>query len=345
MAGIGTGTGTATRFSLGRLTRRGASGAALGLAGWLAAACGASAGQTGSPSSSSAPAAPSGAGSLAPTAAANPNAFANANLVVTVDWLKANIKAAGVRLVDARPAADYDKGHIPGAVSLPVVDTFDPEKDKNYPDTKEKLEALFGNKGIGNDVRIVTYDSGNGTDTTGGRLFWTLEYTGHTNVAVLDGGLKAWQAAGGEISTEAVSVAPAKFTSKIDPAKMPTKEQCELAIGDPTKVVLDTRSPEEFRGEDVRAKFGGHIPGAVNIDYRTNYTSAGTLKPPAELRQMYESKGVTPNKEVIAHCQTGQRSSTTYWVLRLLGYNKVGNYAGSWIEWGNDPNAKRVQGA
>jgi thiosulfate/3-mercaptopyruvate sulfurtransferase len=265
--------------------------------------------------------------------------------VVTVDWLKANIRTAGVRVVDARPAADYDKGHVPGAVSLPVVDTFDPEKDKNYPDSKEKLEALFANKGIGNDVRIVTYDSGNGTDTTGGRLFWTLEYTGHANVAVLDGGLKAWQAAGGEVSTEAVSVTPAKFTSKIDPAKMPTKEQCELAIGDPTKVVLDTRSPEEFRGDDVRAKFGGHIPGAVNIDYRTNFTPAGTLKAPAELKSLYESKGVTPQKEVIAHCQTGQRSSTTYWVLRLLGYNKVGNYAGSWIEWGNDPNAKKVQGA
>jgi 3-mercaptopyruvate sulfurtransferase SseA len=126
---------------------------------------------------------------------------------------------------------------------------------------------------------------------------------------------------------------------------MPTKEQCETAIGDPTKVVLDARSPEEYRGDDVRAKFGGHIPGAVNIDYRLNYTAAGTLKSPLELRQMYESKGVTANKEVIAHCQTGQRSSSTYLVLRLLGYNKVGNYVGSWVEWGNDADTKKVQGA
>ena len=320
---------------IGRSTRRAATGALVGLGGWLAAACGAA-------TRNSAPAASGGASA---PAVANPNAFVNPNLVVTVDWLKANVKAANVRILDARPAADYDKGHIPGAVNLPVVDTFDPGKDRNYPDTKEKLEALFGSKGIGDGLRVITYDAGNGTDTTGSRLLWTLEYAGHSNVAWLDGGIKAWQAAAGELSTEAAAVPAAKFTSKIDPAKMPSKEQCETAIGDPTKVVLDARSPEEFRGDDVRAKFGGHIPGAVNIDYRTNYTPAGTLKAPLELRQLYESKGVTPNKEVIAHCQTGQRSSSTYLVLRLLGYNKVGNYVGSWVEWGNDAETKKVQGA
>jgi thiosulfate/3-mercaptopyruvate sulfurtransferase len=322
---------------IGRSTRRAATGVLVGLGGWLAAACGASTGTSAPPAG--------GGGSTSAPAATNPSVFVNPNLVVSVDWLKANAKAPNVRIVDSRPAADYEKGHIPGAVNLPVVDTFDPGKDRNYPDTKEKLEALFGNKGIGDGLRVITYDAGNGTDTTGSRLLWTLEYAGHTNVAWLDGGIKAWQAAAGELSTEAVTVAPAKFTSKIDPAKMPTKEQCETAIGDPTKVVLDARSPEEYRGDDVRAKFGGHIPGAVNIDYRLNYTPAGTLKAPPELRQMYESKGVTANKEVIAHCQTGQRSSSTYLVLRLLGYNKVGNYVGSWVEWGNDAETKKVQGA
>jgi thiosulfate/3-mercaptopyruvate sulfurtransferase len=325
-------------MTTGRATRRGTAGALLGLTGWLVAACGAASGTSGSTAQSG-----QSQGNTS-TTATNVNAFVNPNLVVSVDWLRQNLRAANVRVVDARPAADYEKGHIPGAVSLPVAETFDPGKDKNYPDTKEKLEALFGGKGIGDDLRVVAYDSGSGTDTTGGRLFWTLEYAGHQSVAVLDGGLRAWQAAGGEVSTEAVTVPAATFTSKIDPAKMPTKEQCELAIGDPTKVILDSRSPEEFRGEDVRAKFGGHIPGAVNIDYRTNFTAQGTLKSPAELRQLYESKGVTRDKEVISYCQTGQRSSTTYFVLRLLGYQKIGNYAGSWIEWGNDATTKKVQG-
>jgi thiosulfate/3-mercaptopyruvate sulfurtransferase len=286
---------------------------------------------------------PGGAAPGAPAGGATSTSFVNPNLVVSVDWLKQHAKDANVRIVDARPAADYEKGHIPGAVSLPVAETFDPAQQRNYPDTKEKLEALLAGKGIGNTTRVVTYD--NGKETAGPRLFWTLEFLGHTNSAVLDGGLKAWQTAGGEVSSEVPTVQAATFESKIDPAKLPTKQQCELAIGDKTKVILDARSPEEFRGEDVRAKFGGHIPGSVNIDYRENFTSGTELKDPATLRSLYESKGVTRDKEVISLCQTGQRSSVSYWALRLLGYPKVGNYAGSWVEWGNDADTKKVQGS
>jgi thiosulfate/3-mercaptopyruvate sulfurtransferase len=314
-----------------RVTRRTATGALLGLGGLtglLASACGAAT-QSG--------------GGAATSGAATGAAYANPNLAVGIAWLKQHAKDANLRIVDARSAADYEKGHIPGAVNLPVADTFDPAQQKNYPDTKEKLEALFSTKGIGNTTRVIAYD--NGKETAGPRLFWTLEYLGHTNAAVLDGGVKAWQADGGELSTETPTVQAATFTSKIDPAKMPTKQQCELAIGDKTKVVLDARSPQEYRGEDVRAKFGGHIPGAVNIDWVENFTTGTTLKDPAALKSLYESKGVTRDKEVIAHCQTGQRSSATYWVLRLLGYPKVGNYAGSWVEWGNETTTQKIQGS
>ncbi len=269
-----------------------------------------------------------------------PKGFANPNLIVSVDWLKQHASDAGLRIIDARSAADYVKGHLPGAVSLPVAETFDPAYSKNLPDTKEKLEALFGQKGIANSSRVVIYD--NGKETPAARLFWTLEYAGHTNVAVLDGGLKAWA---GSISTDAVSVSAATFVSKIDPSKLPTKGQCALAIGDPTKVVLDARSPAEFRGEDVRTKFGGHIPGAVNIEWTENFGSATQLREPESLTAMYEAKGVKKDKEVYALCQTGQRSSVSYLVLRLLGYPKVGNYAGSWVEWGNDESTPKTQGA
>ncbi len=281
-------------------------------------------------------------GARATSKGAEGASFANPQLVVDVAWLQQHAKDPNVRLVDARPAAEYEKGHIPGAVSLPVADTFDPGQQKNYPDTKEKLEALFAGKGIGNATRVVTYD--NGRETPAARLFWTLEYIGHTNAAVLDGGLKAWQAQSGAITAEVPAVEPAQFTSKIDPAKLPTKEQCELAITDKSKVILDARSPEEFRGEDVRAKFGGRIPGSVNVDWRENFAADASLKDASTLKTMYESKGVTKDKEVISLCQTGQRSSVSYWTLRLLGYPKVGNYAGSWVEWGNDPGTKKVQG-
>ena len=271
------------------------------------------------------------------------DAFVHPNLIVSVSWLRQHTTDPHLRLVDARPTAEYDKGHLPGAVSLPVADTFDPSQHKNYPDTKEKLEALFARRGMSNTTRIITYD--NGKEHLSARLFWTLEYVGATNVAVLNGGLTQWQAEQGEISTVPVHVEPETFVATVDPAKLPTAAQCQRALGDPTKAVLDARSPEEFRGEDVRAKYSGHIPGAVNIDWRENFTTTTVLKDPGTLKTLYASEGITPDKEVIAHCQTGQRSSVSYWVLRLLGYPKVGNYAGSWVEWGNDPTTPKAQGS
>src|SRR5438128_2177699 len=193
--------------------------------------------------------------SAQPAVSTESDAVVHLNLIVSVSWLMQHTTDPHLRLVDARPTAEYDKGHIPGAVSLPVADTFDPAQHKNYPDTKERLEALFASRGMSNTTRIITYD--NGKDTPGARLFWTLEYIGATNVAVLNGGLKQWQEEKGELSTAPVTMAPGTFVAKVDPARLPTVAQCQLAIGDPTKVVLDARSPEEFRGEDVRAKYGG----------------------------------------------------------------------------------------
>jgi thiosulfate/3-mercaptopyruvate sulfurtransferase len=278
-----------------------------------------------------------------PAVSTERDAFVHPNLIVSVSWLMQHATDSHLRLVDARPTAEYDKGHIPGAVNLPVADTFDPAQHKNYPDTKEKLEALFARRGLSNTARIIIYD--NGKDHRSARLFWTLEYVGATNVAVLNGGLTQWQAERGELSTVPGQVEPGTFAATVDPAKLLTAAQCQLALGDPMRVILDARSPEEFRGEDVRAKYRGHIPGAVNIDWRENFTTTTVLKDPGTLRTLYASKGVTPDKDVIAHCQTGQRSAVSYWVLRLLGYPKVGNYAGSWVEWGNDPTTPKAQGS
>jgi len=267
--------------------------------------------------------------------------FANPQLAVSVSWLQQHMNDKDLVIVDARPADAYAKGHLPNAVSLPVTETFDPDQKKNFPDTKAKLEALFGSHGIGDSNQVVVCD--NGKETPAARLFWTLEYSGHKHVSVLDGGLGSWQAAGGAVGTDAVTPKAATFHASIDPAKMPTRETCTAALGDPKKVVLDARSPAEYRGDDVRAKRGGHMPGAVNIEWKENFNDL-TLKPADELSKMYASAGVTTDKEVIAHCQTGQRSSVTYLVLRMLGYPKVGNYAGSWVEWGNDPNTQVVAG-
>jgi len=267
--------------------------------------------------------------------------FANPQLAVSVSWLQQHMNDNGLVVVDARPADAYAKGHLANAVSLPVTETFDPDQKKNFPDTKAKLEALFGSHGIGDSNQVVVYD--NGKETPAARLFWTLEYSGHKHVSVLDGGIGTWQAAGGAVIADAVTPKAATFHASIDPARMPTRETCTAALGNPKKVVLDARSAAEYRGEDMRAKRSGHMPGAVNIEWKANFNDL-TLKSADELSEMYSSAGVTKDKEVIAHCQTGQRSSVTYLVLRMLGYPKVGNYAGSWVEWGNDPNTQIVAG-
>ena len=127
------------------------------------------------------------------------DAFVHPNLIVSVRWLMQHTTDPTLRIVDARPTAEYAQGHIPGAVSLPVADTFDPAQPKNYPDTPAQLEAVFARKGLSNTTRIILYD--NGKDHRSARLFWTLEYVGATNVAVLNGGLTQWHAEQGALST------------------------------------------------------------------------------------------------------------------------------------------------
>jgi thiosulfate/3-mercaptopyruvate sulfurtransferase len=273
---------------------------------------------------------------------------ANLALLSKPDWLSQNVSTAGVRIIDARPRADYEKGHIPGAVSLPVAETFDPARDKNYPDAVEKLEALFSVRGLGTATRIVAYD--NGKETPAARLLWTLEYLGHQQVSLLDGGLSAWQAWGGAVTTTPATPETARFSAAVQATRMHAKADCERMLSAGTDraagfVMLDSRSPEEWRGDDVRAKFGGRIPGAVNLDWREHFAPDATLKPLDTLHQLYAARAVTPDREVVAYCQTGQRSAVAYWVLRLLGYPRVANYAGSWVEWGNDPATPKAQGA
>jgi thiosulfate/3-mercaptopyruvate sulfurtransferase len=265
--------------------------------------------------------------------------------VVSAGWLFQQDWDTGMLVVDARPAADYEQGHLPGSISLPVEETFDPNQSRNYPDTPARLEALLRRKVVADGRRVLVYDAG--AQTPAARLFWTLEYLGHQDVAILDGGLKAWQAAGGTLTPEPVSPTPAAFTALVSAGRLHVKRQCDAGLDAgvaKTMLMLDARSPEEYRGEDVRAKYGGHIPGAVNVDWRECFQSDARLKEPAALRALYTGRGVTPDREVVAYCQTGQRSSVSYWTLRLLGYPRVANYAGSWVEWGNDPATPKVTG-
>jgi thiosulfate/3-mercaptopyruvate sulfurtransferase len=254
--------------------------------------------------------------------------------VVTAEWLKTNGDAVKAQLIDGRSPIAYAEGHLPGAINLPAG-TILPQPPKDAEAVPRELAKRFGDLGISSQRLVVVYDDGG--EPSAPKVFWALELAGHPHAAVLDGGLAAAEAAGFPISRDpAVADMDITFTGKPQPERLQTLASCQVAIGDPKSVIVDARSRDEYTGADRRAARGGHIPGAVHIDWRENFAGK-RLKSPDDLKRLYVSHGVTPDKQVISHCQSGTRASVTYWALRVLGYPHLSNYAGSWAEWGNDP--------
>jgi thiosulfate/3-mercaptopyruvate sulfurtransferase len=199
----------------------------------------------------------------------------------------------------------------------------------------EKLASLMGQLGISNETTVVGYDDQGGLSPA--RLWWVLDYYGHAKAKVLNGGWNKWTKEKRPVTQEMPTPQPAQFNVHVDSQKICLVEELLVEMKRPNVVIIDARSPAEYSGFDVRAKRGGHIPGTVNIDWVRNVTNdeAKTFKPAPELRKMYEAAGVTPDKDIIVHCQTGVRAAHTLFTLTLLGYNQLRNYDGSWQEWGN----------
>jgi thiosulfate/3-mercaptopyruvate sulfurtransferase len=167
------------------------------------------------------------------------------------------------------------------------------------------------------------------------RGLWFLEYFGHPNARMLDGGIQAWKAAGFPVITE--TVAPKAATFKIAERRevLATADDVLSALNKKEFSILDTRSEGEYLGTHVRAARGGAIPGAIHIEWTDNLDASGKFKSDAELRAMYNKAGITPEKEVLSYCQGGYRAAHSYVALRLIGFPKVRNYIGSWKEWGD----------
>ncbi|MBI2936369.1 MAG: sulfurtransferase [Chloroflexi bacterium] len=265
--------------------------------------------------------------------------FARAELLVDTAWLAPRSTDPNLRVVDVRPAAQYVEGHIPGAVNLPVA-LFAITRDgiPNELVAPEVFAKLMGAVGVSNDTRVVIYDDGNGLNAT--RFFWTLEYFGHTKSSILNGGIAAWKTDSRDLQRRAPDVPLATFQHQPNPGVFAAKGYIQAVLSRPKFLLLDARSPAEYAGTDVRSKRGGRIPGAINIDWNLNITQKDgvpTFKSPAELRALYEGLRLTKDAEIVTYCQTGVRSAHDYFVLRLLGYDNIRNYDGSWAEWGNDP--------
>jgi thiosulfate/3-mercaptopyruvate sulfurtransferase len=257
----------------------------------------------------------------------------NLDLLVDTDWVASHLADETVRIVDMRSIDEYIQGHIPGAVQLDLAavrTTTDGVHGQVAP--PETVEAVLGGLGIDADTTVVVYDADTGIDAA--RLFWTLEYYGHQHVHLLDGGWSAWQRAGNETSTEPPAVAPKTFVARPGSELIADAAWMLAHLDDENLTIVDARSIEEYRGEDVRAQRGGHIPGAILVDWRTTLNQDGSFKDVPALQALYRSAGLEPGQQVVTYCQTGHRAAHDYFTLRLLGYT-VRLYDGSWEEWGN----------
>ncbi|PYN15683.1 MAG: thiosulfate sulfurtransferase, partial [Candidatus Rokuibacteriota bacterium] len=257
-------------------------------------------------------------------------------LLVSADWLRANLGAPDLRIVDMQSGViDYRQGHVPGAVHLAVNDArvAVPAGGYRLPNAEEARQ-LFARLGIGADTRVVIYDDSNGLDAA--RLFFTLDSYGQRNVAILDGGAPHWRAGGGAWTPDVPRIAaPPARPLALDADHVASAEWLRDRLGRGDTAVVDARSPAEYTGREVRARRGGHVPGAVNIEWTRHLRADGTFKSIDELRAMYVAEGVTPDKTVVTYRQTQHRASHSYFVLRLLGYPRVVGYDRSWSEWGN----------
>jgi len=260
-------------------------------------------------------------------------------LLVEPELLERRLGDAQLFIVDLCQREAYLQSHIPGAAHLAYAQIVhaQPPMLGLLPDNAS-LAKLLSSIGLRRDHHVVAYDEEGGGRAA--RLLWTLDVIGHPAFSLLNGGLTAWQEEQRPLTDAVTPRPPSEYRIERADRSLATKEYILTHLRDPGVVLLDTRSPAEFRGDDKRAARAGHIPGARNFDWirAMDVSRALRFKPAEELRAELAALGVTPDKEVIAYCQTHHRSAHTYIVLKSLGYPRIKGYPGSWSEWGNSPD-------
>ncbi|MBI2872870.1 MAG: sulfurtransferase [Chloroflexi bacterium] len=275
------------------------------------------------------------AGEVATQASQAP-AYARAELLTEPDWLAANLGNDGLVVLDVRSSVSYRQGHIPGAVNLDPLALNSDGPVRGMVGPSEQVQRVLEPLGIGDASRVVIYDDDRGMWAA--RIFWVLDYYGKADVSLLNGGFARWQREGRSLSTDVPETKTASLALAPNQDHIADKSYVLAALKDKGVALLDVRAPKEYTGATALSERGGHIPGAVNVPWEQALDEEGTFKSQSELRAMYLAVGASPDKEVVTYCQTGVRGAHGYFVLRLIGYDKVRLYDGSWEEWGNDPS-------
>jgi thiosulfate/3-mercaptopyruvate sulfurtransferase len=256
-----------------------------------------------------------------------------------------------VTLIDLRPAEDFSLGHIEGSKHLDIYGvSLNDSSDAPLNAFLSLFQTLFGTRGVSQHKPVVIYDHESGERAS--RAVWLLAVLGHPDVRILDGGTHAWTASGNRL-VRLTAAPPPVDPAKAPPTRPPYKGVLNLellasrfdvhrAIDDERAAIVDVRRESEYRGTEKRARRAGTIPGAVHIFWRDHLDDNGAFRPAREIRDLYVSRGVTPDKTVIPVCHGGYRSANTFIALKSLGYPRVRNYVASWGEWGNRDDSKII---
>ncbi len=270
------------------------------------------------------------------------DSYAHPEYLVDTEWVAAHLNDLNVRLVESNEdALLYATGHIPGAVTVDWFTTLQHPVRRDFI-TKDEFEALCSGLGIANDTTVVFY--GDKSNWFAVYALWLFAYYGHKNLKVMNGGRTKWVAEGRSLTTTLLAYPKTEYHASSPEKTIRAYRSDVMHYIDQKLPLVDVRSAKEYTGEMLHmpgypqegAQRGGHIPGAASIPWSEAVLEDGTFKPPADLRAIYTSRGITPDKGIIVYCRIGERSAHTWFVLKyLLGYPNVRNYDGSWTEWGN----------
>ena len=269
--------------------------------------------------------------------------YAKPDALVDTDWLEEHVKDPGTRVIEVDEDTEaYEKGHIEGAVGWNWTTDLHTEVGRDYVDQAE-LSELLSAAGVGPGTTVILYGGNN--NWFAAYAYWVLKLRGFDDVKLLNGGRKKWELESRPLTQEPASVTASGFSissAERDEIRA-LRDEVLGNVGGATGFV-DVRSPEEFRGEKLapdhlpqeQAQVPGHIAGAANIPWAKAANEDGTFKSADELKALYEAEGITGDREIIAYCRIGERSSHTWFALQeLLGYPNVKNYDGSWTEYGS----------
>ena len=266
-------------------------------------------------------------------AAALAASYAHPDQLVETEWVASHATDANIRIVDMRRSG-YETGHLPEAVYLAPEAIRDAKSPPTFLPTPAAFKAMMEKLGISDSTRVLVYDE---SGIYAPRLWWILNYFGHTNVALINGGWRKWTMEQRPTPTTVPTVAPGQFTPRPTPKWLATASDVVAAIDQPAIKIVDARTEREIGGAtQANIKRGGFVPSSIPVYYEELLDpKLRTFKSADELKQIYESRGILPSHEVIVYCLVGMRASVDLFALHLLGYDKLKNYYGAWEEWGN----------